>query len=119
MNDINTTFLVVEMSVMLDKRLGKTDKLLYGIICALSNNPMHECYASTEKLCDIVDIKERQFQYSLAKLVKFNYVISYRKRGKRYIKPTINRFIEDRQKMKNNKQLDIFNQFDWLNDIEN
>lgn len=118
MNEINTTFCVVEMSVMLDKRLSKTDKLLYGIICALSNNAIHECYASTERLCEVVDIQKRQLQYSLAELVKYNYVSLTRRRGKRYIKPTINKFIEQRRKMKNNKQLDIFDTYDWLNEVE-
>lgn len=113
--------MVVEMSVMYDKRLSKTDKLLYSFICALSNNEMHECYARTETICEVVDIKKRQLQYSLANLAKYNYILLYRRHGKRYIKPTINKFIEDRQKLRNNKiasmQLDLFN-YDWLNDEE-
>lgn len=45
MRDNIPVFVVVESDLLLDKKLTSTEKLLYGIICALSTNKEGACYA--------------------------------------------------------------------------
>ena len=42
----------------------------------------------------------------------------YRKHGKRYVKPLINKFIEDREKFKANQKNEKPFYWDWLNNYE-
>ncbi len=107
-----STFIALETDVLLDKRLTSTEKILYSIICALSNNNTKCCYAKNEYICKLINLKERQLKYSLKKLKELNYIkVEIRNGNKRKITTTVNKFLEYRQSRTQN--IELFD-FDWL-----
>ena len=118
----NTKFIVLEYDLLECESLNNTDKILYGFIVALSQNIYGSCFAATETLCQLVGLKERQFYYSLSKLRKYNFIsIYYDKKDEkktRFIKPTINQFIELRDKENKKISKNELVEFDWLNGEE-
>lgn len=112
MEDKLPVFVALETDVLLDKQLTSTEKILYSIICALANNSTKCCYASNNYICKLINLNKRQLIYCLNKLKKLNYIsITIIHGNKRKIKPTINNFLEIRnKKMKNIQIID----YDWL-----
>ena len=106
-------FIVLEYSVLENESLTNTEKLLYGYIVSLSQNDKGCCFASNEILCTLIGLKERQLKYCLSHLKKFNYISTSVIKGKRYITPTINKFLEDRDK-ENKKIIIDYEDYDWL-----
>lgn len=120
MENINIpNFIAIESDLLLDKNLSSTDKIAYAIICALSNNRDCACYATNKYICKLLHIKERQLRNCLNHLKQCNYVIITFIKNKRLIKPTINKFLENR-KNANNQTQEFFEFFDydWLNNDE-
>ncbi len=116
---MNSRFIVIEYDVLDNAELSNAEKILYGYIVALSQNEKGYCYASTEKLAKLLGVKKRQLLYCLATLKKFNYIsTTVVNNNHRIIKPTINSFIESREKENENKRPDIFD-YNWLEDEEN
>ena len=107
-------FIVLEYDVLDNENLTNTEKLLYGYIVALSQNDKGCCFASNQILCELLKLKPRQLKYCLATLKKYNYISTNIIKNKRYITPTINKFIEMRDK-ENKKNIDLFD-YDWLNE---
>lgn len=107
-------FIVLEYDVLDNENLTNTEKLLYGYIVALSQNDKGCCFISTNKLCELMKITPRQLRNCLSTLKKFNYICTSVIKNKRYITPTINKFIEMREN-ENKKNIDLFD-YDWLND---
>lgn len=106
-------YIVIESDVFLNSNLTNTEKILYGHIVALSQNDKGCCFMSTENLCKLMNIKKRQLNYSLAKLKSFNYISTLVIKNKRYITPTINKFLDNRKN--ENKEKEFFD-YDWLNE---
>lgn len=107
-------FVAIESDVLLDKSLTNTDKIVYGVIGALSNNKYCACYATNEYICQLVNVEKRQLKYCLKNLKKYNYIIVEITKNKRLIKPTVNRFLQERRHSNNNTNDDVF-YYDWLN----
>lgn len=106
-----STFIALETDVLLDKRLTSTEKILYSIICALSNNNTKCCYAKNKYISSLANINERQLQYCLKHLKELNLITVEFNQNIRKITPTINKFLEFRKnKIKN---IDLFD-YDWL-----
>lgn len=111
-------FIVIEYDVLECKQLSNTEKVLYGYIVALSQK--HGCcFASNNILCELVGIKKRQLIYCLLKLQKLNFILIKKEclneKTKRIIKPTINQFIEYRDKQNTKKEKELI-EYDWLNE---
>lgn len=109
--------LMLTTSLFFDNKLSKTDIILYSLICVLSSNPDGRCFAKNEYFCKLLNSNERTVRYSLQRLKKNNYIIVQFENQKRFIKPTINVFIELHEKYINN-QISLFD-YDWLNEINN
>lgn len=109
-------FIVLEYDVLDNENLTNTEKLLYGYIVALSQNDKGCCFISTNRLCELMKLKPRQLKYCLSTLKKYNYISIVIEKNKRYITPTINKFIEMRDK-ENKKNIELFD-YDWLNEEE-
>lgn len=115
---MNSKFIVIEWDVLECRDLTNTEKVLYGYIVALSQKNGY-CFASNNILCDLVGIKKRQLIYCLLKLQKLNFILIKKEKIKdksiRIIKPTINQFIEYRDKQNKKHKKELID-YDWLND---
>lgn len=109
-------FIVLEYDVLDNENLTNTEKLLYGYIVALSQNDKGYCFASTQILCNLMKITPRHLKKCISNLKKYNYISTTIIKNKRYITPTINRFLQEREEL-NKKNIDLFD-YDWLNDHE-
>ena len=109
-------FIALESTVLSDKRLNKSAKLLYGYICGLSNNKYGGCTAGNQYLQAVNEFSKSQLYYYLEILKKFNYIIINRKNKLRIITPTINRFMKLRQQGRINFDNFDDDEYDWLNE---
>ncbi len=115
--DINfPNFIALESTVLSDKRLNKSAKLLYGFICGLSNNKYGGCTAGNQYLQAVNEFSKSQLYYYLEILEKYDYIIINRKNKLRIITPTINKFMKLRQQGKINFNNFDDDEYDWLND---
>lgn len=99
MNENIPAFVIIESDLLLDDNLTNTDKILYGIICALSTNKESACFAHSDYICKLAQLKPRQLRYCLQKLRKYNYVSIEFKNNRRFIKPVINKFLQNRNRV--------------------
>lgn len=106
----DNSFVTIEAAVLLNKNLTNTEKILYGYIVAFSQAYGY-CNMKNSTMCEIMNLKIRQLKYCLAKLKKYNYITTVIKNNVRYITPTINRFIETREKT--NKLINWV-EYNWL-----
>lgn len=106
-------FIPIDRDVLLNRELNSTDKIVYAIITVLAINSYKGCYAKNKYICELIGINIRQLQYCLSKLKKFNYItIEIKEYNKRIIKPTINKFIENREN--ENETIKDFVDYNWL-----
>lgn len=110
-------FIVLELEVLDNEALTSTDKIVYGYIVALSQKKGYT-YIKIEKLAQITHLSIRQLNRCIAKLIYFNYITQNIIKKVRYLQPTVNRFIADRQKDNENKMPELFD-YNWLEDEEN
>ena len=117
---INNKFIVIETDVLECESLNNTDKILYGWIVALSQNNINGCHATTKTLCDLVGLKSRQIYYSISRLKKYNFIsinkIQVDDKIIRFLKPTIQEFIEIREKENKKVSKNELIEYDWLNE---
>lgn len=104
----------VEREVLENMELTNTEKILYAYIVLLSQNEQGHCFMKTKKLGELVGIKERQLFYCLNRLKNFNYISTHVIKNKRYIKPTIQNFIDSRAEQNKAHQVNLID-CDWLN----
>lgn len=107
-------FILIELEILDNESLTNTDKIVYGYIVALSQNKGYT-YIKIEKLSKITHLSVRQLNRCIAKLIYFNYISQTVVKKTRYLQPTINQFIAEREKK--NENIQLFD-YDWLNDVE-
>lgn len=65
--------IVLDDSIVKSNSINSTDKLVYGIIKALSNN-LGYCYASNDYISQKVNLSKRTITKSISNLRKANYI---------------------------------------------
>ena len=65
--------IVLDDSIVKSNSIGSTDKLVYGVIKALSNN-LGYCYASNDYISKKVNLSKRTITKSISNLRKANYI---------------------------------------------
>lgn len=114
------TWIALEADVIICKNLNSTDKVLYALICALSNNSEKRCSSHNNYFSKVLGITTRQVQRSLMKLKENNLIkIEIENGFRRYITTSINAYLKYRQaKTKLMSELNKeINSYDWLNDV--
>ena len=65
--------IVLDDSIVKNNSINSTDKLVYGVIKALSNN-LGYCYASNDYISKKVNLSKRTITKSISNLRKANYI---------------------------------------------
>lgn len=65
--------IVIESSIVKSNSINSTDKLVYGIIKALTNN-IGYCYASNDYISKKINLSKRTISKSISNLRKANYI---------------------------------------------
>lgn len=65
--------IVLDDSIVKSNSINSTDKLVYGVIKALSNNTGY-CYASNDYISKKVNLSKRTITKSISNLRKANYI---------------------------------------------
>ena len=65
--------IVIESSIVKSNSINSTDKLVYGIIKALTNN-LGYCYASNDYISKEINLSKRTISKSISNLKKANYI---------------------------------------------
>ena len=65
--------IVIESSIVKSNSINSTDKLVYGIIKALTNN-LGYCYASNDYIAKKINLSKRTISKSISNLKKANYI---------------------------------------------
>ena len=65
--------IVIESSIVKSNSINSTDKLVYGIIKALTNN-LGYCYASNDYISKKINLSKRTISKSICNLKKANYI---------------------------------------------
>lgn len=66
-------YIVLDDSIVKSNSINSTDKLVYGVIKALSNN-LGYCYASNDYISKKVNLSKRTITKSISNLRKANYI---------------------------------------------
>ena len=120
-NKMLPTWIALESEVIERKDLNNTDKVLYALICALSNNPEKRCSSHNIYFSKVLSITNRQVQRSLIRLRDVGLIkIKIINGHTRFITTTINAFLEYREeKLKITRELNReLNEYNWLDDYE-
>lgn len=114
-------WIALESEIIERKDLNNTDKVLYALICALSNNSKKKCFTHNNYFSKVLAKSPRQVQRSLNKLQNAGLIkISLDNGYNRFITTSVNAFLEFRQEKTKimralNQELSEYN---WLEDIE-
>lgn len=65
--------IVIESFIVKSNSINSTDKLVYGIIKALTNN-LGYCYASNDYISKKINLSKRTISKSISNLRKANYI---------------------------------------------
>ena len=111
-------YVLLESSVILDKNLNRSAKILYAVICYCSNNDKGYALTSNKQLMELSDVSEKQFYRDIKTLREFNYIIVERTSKRDYIFPVINKIYLEAQKRRAERQniLSDLIDYDWLED---
>lgn len=102
-------FIIIPKNVYFDKRLNFSDKIMFGIITALSNNDKNACFCSNRYFINITNLTDRQIRNCLSNLKKYGYIKINFDMNKRYIRTYV-----DETLYKHNQQVELFD-YDWIN----
>ena len=111
-------WVALEADVLVCKKLSSTEKVLYGIIAALSNNSQKKCFATNNYFAKILNITPRDVQYCLKKLKRLKFINIEIQSNRRIITTVVNSFLEYRKEklqLKFSEYQDIL-EYDWLNE---
>lgn len=120
--DDNPQFFIVDYRVLKDNRLCPFDVVCYSAICGLANNKFNYCFATNQKLADILNCSTRNIQRALAVLKQTGYItIEIKNFNTRQIKTSLNLAIDLTNKkmeaLQNRDKIEIID-YDWLNENE-
>ena len=65
--------IVIDDSIVKSNSINSTDKLVYGVIKALTNN-LGYCYASNDYISKKINLSKRTISKSISNLRKANYI---------------------------------------------
>lgn len=65
--------IILDDSIVKRNKINSTDKLVYGVIKALTNNKGY-CYASNDYISKKVNLSKRTISKSISNLRKANYI---------------------------------------------
>ena len=65
--------IILDDSIVKSNKINSTDKLVYGVIKALTNNKGY-CYASNDYISKKVNLSKRTITKSIGNLRKANYI---------------------------------------------
>lgn len=65
--------ILLDDSIVKSKKINSTDKLVYGVILALSNHKGY-CYASNDYIAKRVSLSKRTITKAISDLKKANYI---------------------------------------------
>ncbi len=65
--------IVIDDSIVKSNKINSTDKLVYGVIKALTNNKGY-CYASNDYISKKVNLSKRTITKSIGNLKQANYI---------------------------------------------
>lgn len=110
-------FVVLEASVLKDKSLTYSSKILYACICYSSNNEKGYCYRTNKELMSLACMSEKQFYRNIKKLKEQKYIMTIIENDSKFYIPTVNNIYLELQKRRNQKkeELEVLD-FDWLNE---
>ena len=94
---------MVEMSLIMDLEISDAAVRLYCFISSYSNNKNGYCYLTHVEIQKILKVSRAQFYRNLQILINKRYIIKVIKNNRVYLQPTINRFMEKREKLKKSK----------------
>lgn len=114
--NFNTTYVVIEATILENEYLSSSDKIVYATISALSNNKDGYCYLTYKSLSNKLKIQERQLYYSIKRLKEQNYLITCKKGQRTFLMPSTSALIRARQ-LEPKKYKELFS-YDWLDDNE-
>ena len=66
-------YIVIDYSIVKSNSINSTDKLVYGVIKALTNN-LGYCYASNDYISKKINLSKRTISKSISNLRKANYI---------------------------------------------
>lgn len=66
-------YIVIDDSIVKSNSISSTDKLVYGVIKALTNN-LGYCYASNDYISKKINLSKRTISKSISNLRKANYI---------------------------------------------
>lgn len=117
----DTFFVVLEASILKDKNLSYSAKILYACICFSSNNEKGYCFRSNKELMNLSCMSEKQFYRNIKKLLEDNYITSIIKNDVKFYIPTVNNIYLELEKKRKKRHEELKNSveildYDWLND---
>lgn len=77
-------YIIIPMILFQDKRLNKTDCIIYGLLNSLSIKVGY-CFCTNEYLANYINTTKRNINYSLSKLKENKYIKTEIRRGRRKI----------------------------------
>lgn len=104
-------YVTIESVILMNKNLTNTDKIVYSIISAFSNNKNGYCYLKVEQIASLCGIKVRNLLYCLNRLKNEKYIQYIKKNTRTYYQPTLNATIQLREKRKKDRD---YIDYDWL-----
>lgn len=105
-----TFFTIIESSVLLNKNLTNTEKIVYSIISSFSNNKKGYCFLRYNELANYSGIKKRQLYKIINKLEKMNLIVRYNNNNIFYLMPAINLLAQNKKKLVNENTF----YYNWL-----
>ena len=108
-------YAVVESYVLYDKRLTSTEKIMYALIVALSQQRGY-CYANIEHFTKVLNIKRRCVYLCIENLIKCNYITRSKKNNRTVLITTNQIFMQYRDN--HTEQMQAIFDYDYLSENE-
>ena len=122
MNFEKDFYIRLHNSVLNDKKLSPTDKLVFALIDSLTKQNT-KCWASNKELANILAVTEKSIQTAINKLTNNNYIFkSIKYQGKKPVRYIIvNEELNSLKKLNNltkqdKKEFKKVMNYDWLNE---
>ena len=122
----DTFFIILEASVLKNKSLTHSAKILYACICFSSNNENGYCFRNNKELMQLANISEKQFYRNIKQLTEKKYITTLVENEEKHYIPVSNKIYKEleirrmqkEEELKTKKEDFEILDFDWLNDNE-